>query len=90
MMGSGDIAAAVQVAGSRQEFSHLFKVLVHEQARTILIMGCNGLKHPAMPTQSQSLRKAGIYQCDLNHIARFEPVLSSQHQNVMHASFAGR
>ena len=31
-------------------------------------------------------RKAGRHQCDLNHIARFEPVLSSQHQNVMHAS----
>jgi hypothetical protein len=39
---------------------------------------------PAMPgwpyTESQH------YQCDLNHIAGFEPVLSSQHQNVMHAS----
>jgi hypothetical protein len=32
------------------------------------------------------LRKAGVYQCDLNHIASFEPVLSSQHQNVMHAT----
>jgi hypothetical protein len=28
--------------------------------------------------------------CDLSHIARFEPVLSLQHPNVMHASFAGR
>jgi hypothetical protein len=34
-------------------------------------------------------QKAGVYQCDLNHIAYFEPVLSSQHQNVMHASLQG-
>jgi hypothetical protein len=33
--------------------------------------------------------KGPRYQCDLNHIARFEPVLSSQHQNVMHASLQG-
>jgi hypothetical protein len=29
------------------------------------------------------------YQRDLNHIARFEPILSSQHQNVMHATLQG-
>jgi hypothetical protein len=34
------------------------------------------------PAQAESWR----YQCDLNHIADFEPVLSSQHQNVMHAT----
>jgi len=39
--------------------------------------------------QSPLLSKAGTYQCDLNHITRFEPVLSSQHQNVMHASLQG-
>jgi hypothetical protein len=26
------------------------------------------------------------YDCDLSHIAAFEPVLSSEHQNVMHAN----
>ena len=37
-----------------------------------------------------ALRRKRHYQCDLNHFGGFEPVLSSQHQNVMHASFAGR
>lgn len=30
--------------------------------------------------------RPGLRNCDLSHIAGFEPVLSSQHQNVMHAS----
>ena len=42
------------------------------------------------PAKSPPEQKVALYQCDLNHIADFEPVLSSQHQNVMHASFAGR
>jgi hypothetical protein len=28
-------------------------------------------------------------QCDIHHIVRFEPVLSSQHPNVMHARLQG-
>jgi hypothetical protein len=34
------------------------------------------------PDLAESRRR----QCDLNHIARFEPALSSEHQNVMHAT----
>ena len=41
------------------------------------------------PAQSPALAGAGALQCDLNHISRFEPVLSSQHQNVMHANLQG-
>jgi hypothetical protein len=48
-----------------------------------------GFKHPAMPEQSQPRAESWRYQCDLNHIARFEPILSSQHQNVMHATLQG-
>jgi len=44
---------------------------------------------PCDATSQPALQKASVYQCDLNHIARFEPVLSSQHQNVMHASLQG-
>jgi hypothetical protein len=42
-----------------------------------------------MPEQSQPQAESWRYQCDLNHIARFEPILSSQHQNVMHATLQG-
>jgi hypothetical protein len=33
--------------------------------------------------------KAAGRSCDFGHIVRFEPTLSSQHQNVMHATLHG-
>jgi hypothetical protein len=50
-----------------------------------------GLQHLAVPIEkSAPYKKVGSNQCDLSHISRFEPGLSSQHQNVMHASLQGR
>jgi len=49
---------------------------------------------PAKPLLQRSkvrlYGRPGLDYCDLSHIAGFEPVLSLQHPNVMHASFAGR
>jgi hypothetical protein len=45
-----------------------------------------GLQHLAVPIEKSAVMESRHYQCDLNHIPRFEPILWSQHQNVMHAS----
>ena len=52
---------------------------------------CRSARQPSVTTIESCLYgKPGLDYCDLSHIARFEPVLSLQHPNVMHASFAGR
>src|SRR5438445_2623191 len=46
------------------------------------------LQHLAAPIEKvRTLQKVGFDQCDLSHISLFQPVLWSQHPNVMHASF---
>jgi hypothetical protein len=65
-------------------FGHRFTEDARHAKRRLI-----GLKHPGNADSQPARRKARACQRDLNHIAGFEPVLSSQHQNVMHASMQG-